>query len=107
MENDEGIKRNNESKQSGEGDTECRDTDDTCATKESEKEQQAAGWTTRKKLVGASLCIVLFTAFASMSIISPFFPNEVSSMERRLCFVRPVRSMRRHLLFKPAHTVSF
>ncbi|XP_078342289.1 MFS-type transporter SLC18B1-like isoform X2 [Oculina patagonica] len=76
MENDEGIKRNNESKQSGEGDTECRDTDDTCATKESEKEQQAAGWTTRKKLVGASLCFVLFTAFASMSIISPFFPNE-------------------------------
>ena len=34
-------------------------------------------WTRRKKATIASLCMVLFVALASFSIISPFFPNEV------------------------------
>lgn len=82
MENNEGN-RNNEGQQSANGDN------GECTTKESDEDKQpAARWTTRKKLVGVSLCIVLFTAMASLSIIAPFFPNEVSWQTLSSCFMR-------------------
>ena len=36
-------------------------------------------WTLRKKLVLFTMCLNYFVALASVSIISPFFPNEVGN----------------------------
>ena len=52
-----------------------------CSTDDSSSETNPKAskyvWTLRKKLMLFTMCVTYFTSLASVSIISPFFPNEV------------------------------
>ena len=41
---------------------------------------QSFSWSLRKLVTLASLCLVMFLSFGAFSMISPFYPHEVSSI---------------------------